>query len=136
MRVSACTTNRITGGLTVVNWNEYKNQWPYLERIEFPCAAKRQIVDLLIALDCVYQYCATEEIRGRSEQPIARLTPLRWTCIGNPHANDRPVLHTHFAYTFFASNHIDFVIYRVSNYFPFLSSNIPSAPAYGIYVSQ
>ena len=39
-------------------------------------------------------------MRGRPGEPIARLTPFGWTCIGKPFSNDRPVMQTNFAYTY------------------------------------
>lgn len=42
------------------------------------------MVDVLIGIDCADLHYALEEIRGRPGEPVARLTPLGWTCIGNP----------------------------------------------------
>ena len=41
---------------------------------------------------------------GRSGEPIARLTPLGWTCIGNPGSGDRTAVQTHFARTYFVKD--------------------------------
>ena len=30
MKVSAYTANRVTGNMTVVDWNRFKTQWPHL----------------------------------------------------------------------------------------------------------
>ena len=51
--------------------------------------------------DCLDLHCTTEEVRGRPGEPVARLTPLGWACVGNPYNSDTPILQTHFAYTYF-----------------------------------
>ena len=99
MNVTAYTTDRVTGNMHVVNWKEYNSKWPYLRRVDLPLPAKKPIVDILIGLDCLDLHCALGEIRGRPGEPVARLTPLGWTCIGNPYSSSIPRLETHFAYT-------------------------------------
>ena len=42
----------------------------------------RPIVDLPIGLDCADLHYSFKDIRGKPGQPIARLTPLGWTCVG------------------------------------------------------
>ena len=99
MNVTAHTTDRVTGNMHVVNWKEYNSKWPYLRRVDLPPPAMKPIVDILIGLDCLDLHCALGEIRGRPGEPVARLTPLGWTCIGNPYSSSIPRLETHFAYT-------------------------------------
>ena len=82
--------------MSVIDWNGFKRRWPHLEKIDFPRTANRPIVDILIGLDCAELHCSTQEIRGGPGEPIARLTPLGWTCIGNPNMNCREVLQTNF----------------------------------------
>lgn len=102
MNVTAYTTNRVTGNMAVIDWNRYKRRWAHLERIDFPRTAKRTNVDVLIGLDCADLLCAIEEVKGRPGEPIAGLTPLGWTCIGNPGSSSRPILQTSFSTTYFA----------------------------------
>ncbi|MCG8112260.1 MAG: retropepsin-like domain-containing protein, partial [Candidatus Thiodiazotropha taylori] len=104
MKVSAFTANRVTGTMTVVDWYKYKKQWPHLKSIDFQRCASKPIVDILIGQDCASLHYALEEVRGKPGEPVARLTPLGWTCIGNPRPSDRPVLQTNFACTFFVKN--------------------------------
>ena len=52
MKVSSFTTNRVTGNMTVVDWNRYKAQWPYLKNVNFQQSPTRPIVDILLGLDC------------------------------------------------------------------------------------
>lgn len=82
--LSAYTTNRVTGSMPVVNWSKQREKWQHLEHISFPKVGKRPIVDLLIGVDQADLHCALEETTGEPGEPIARLTPLGWTCIGYP----------------------------------------------------
>lgn len=93
--------------MTVVNWNKYSKQWLQLKNTEFPSSATRPIVDVLIGLDCAELHCALEEVRGNPGEPIARLTSLGWTCIGNPGSRSRHLLQTNFACTYFARNQLE-----------------------------
>ena len=104
MIVNAYMVNKVTGNMPVVNWNKYKKQWPHLRNIDFPSSPRRPIVDMLIGLDCADLLHAQEEVRGRPGDPIARLTPLGWTCIGNPGSDHQEVIHTNFACTYFVKN--------------------------------
>ena len=66
----------------------------------------RPIVDLLIGLDCADLHYSFKDVRGTPGQPIARLTPLGWTCIGalsDVYLSDPK---THFARTYFASDQV------------------------------
>ena len=101
VNMTAYTANRVTGDMPVIHWNEYSSKWPYLRKIDFPVPAKKPIVDILIGLDCLELHSAIEEVRGRPGEPVARLTPLGWTCIGNPYTSETPRLETHFSCTYF-----------------------------------
>ena len=96
-----CTVDRVTGNMPVVEWNKFKQQWSHLRNIDFPTSARRPIFDNLLGLDCTDLLYAIEEVRGKSGEPIARLTPLGWTCIGNTGQTSQEVCHTDFAYTYF-----------------------------------
>ena len=104
MTVNAYTANRVTGDMSVFDWNSCKKRRPYLRNIDFPHSTKRDIVDLLIGLDCSYLHSAIEEVRAKPNEPIARLTPLGWTCIGSPGQNDGAMLQTNFSSTFFVKD--------------------------------
>ena len=43
----------------------------------------RSIVDILIGLDCADLHFSFKDVRGNPGQPVTRLTPLGWTCIGS-----------------------------------------------------
>ena len=99
MNVSAYTVNRVTGNMTVIDWNRHKGRWIHLENIDFPRTSSRQVVDVLIGLDCAELHCAIEEVRGRPGEPIARRTLLGGTCIGHPGINySREISQTNFTY--------------------------------------
>ena len=51
MKVTAYTASRVTGNMSVIDWNGFKRLWPHLEKIDFPRTANRPIVDILIGLD-------------------------------------------------------------------------------------
>ena len=105
-RITAFTTNRVTGNMNVIDWNTCSREWPHLKGLNFPQLGPRPIVDLLIGLDCADLHYSFKDIRGRPGQPIARLTPLGWTCIGplsSVHLSDSK---TYFARTYFALDQV------------------------------
>ena len=92
--------------LDVIDWNTCAREWPHLKGLNFPKLGPRPIVDLLIGLDCADLHYSFKDIQGRPGQPIARLTPLGWTCIGalsDICLNDPK---TYFARTYFASDQV------------------------------
>lgn len=101
VNVNAYTASRVTGNLAVVDSNKYKKRWVHLQNMNFPRTAKIPIVDILIGVDCADLLCAISEVRGGPGEPIARLTPLGWTCVGNLGSCGRPVLQTRVSYTYF-----------------------------------
>ena len=101
MKLNAYTVNKVTGDMPIVGWNHYKEQWPHLRNINFPSSSKRSIVDILIGLDCADLLYAIEERHGKPGDPVARLTPLGLTCVGNLDSHDNTILQTNFAYTNF-----------------------------------
>lgn len=56
----------------------------HLKGIKLPQVGPRPIVDLLIGADQAHLLYSLEDVRGKPGDPIARLTPLGLTCIGNP----------------------------------------------------
>ena len=73
----------------------------HLQNVDFPRMAKRPIVDILIGVDCADLFCAISEVRGGPGEPVARLTPLGWTCVETSGSCCRPVLQTSLSYTYF-----------------------------------
>ena len=64
MIVNAYTVNRVTGNMPVVDWNKYKQRWPHLINIDFPCSSRRPVVDMRIGLDCIDLHLALQEVRS------------------------------------------------------------------------
>ena len=81
---SAYTTERVTGHMQVVDWSLYKSKWKHFKGIKFPQVGHRPIVHLLIGVDQAEFLYSLEDVRGKPGEPIARFTPLGWTCIGKP----------------------------------------------------
>ena len=81
-RVSTYTATNITSDLEAVDWTRYKRKFSHLAHIPFPRPAKKT-VDLIIGLDCAELHHVIKEIPGNIGEPIARLTPLGWTCVGS-----------------------------------------------------
>ena len=74
----------VTGSYQVENWRERKVRWPHLVQCDFPLPAKDGVVDLLIGVDYADLHYSFVDIRGNVGEPVARLGPLGWTCIGPP----------------------------------------------------
>ena len=74
--INAFTAERVTGNM--------KNaaKCPHLKGIQFPNPGIRPIVDLLIAIDYADLHYSFKDVRGQPGEPVARLTPLGWTCTG------------------------------------------------------
>ncbi|XP_065194926.1 uncharacterized protein LOC135826224 [Sycon ciliatum] len=78
----AWTVRHPTGRLKPVNWHRGASTWPHLKGIRFPPTAKPDRVDVLLGLDCVAAHQSLHEVTGKPGEPVARLTPLGWTCVG------------------------------------------------------
>ena len=74
--ISAFTTDKVTGDMRVVNWNQYATKWVHPKDISFPNVAWNPVVDILIGLDYADLHYSVKDIRGQPSEPIARLTPL------------------------------------------------------------
>ena len=83
IEVKTCPRN-VTGGYQVEDWRASQNKWPHLAEYEFPSPAKDGRVDLLIGVDNADLHYSFVDVRGRVGEPVARLGPLGWTCIGRP----------------------------------------------------
>ena len=79
--VTAYTAKEVTGNLQAIPWEQIKQKWSYLPKISFPIIKSRQ-VDMLIGLDYLELHQSIQEVCGPPGEPIARLTPLGWTCTG------------------------------------------------------
>ena len=82
--ISALTTNRVTGSLQVIDWRNQRHRWRHLQNIPFPSTAEKPYVDVLLGADYLDLQCSLQEVKGAAGEPIARKTPLGWTCVGDP----------------------------------------------------
>ena len=102
--LSARTIDRVTGDLQVVNWKKHGHSWRHLKNIDFPRIGRRSHIDLLIGLDHAELHRSLGEVQGQVGEPIARLTPLGWTCVG-PTTKAQPARSfTGYAHTFFVQS--------------------------------
>ncbi len=51
-----------------------------MKEIQFPDPGNRPIMDLLIGVDYAELHYSFKDVRGQPGEPVARLTPLEWTC--------------------------------------------------------
>eukprot|EP00795_Rhopilema_esculentum_P017422 gene17422-9025_t len=82
-QIQALTVNRVTGNLRAVNWIKMANNWKHLKDIKFPSVGPKPTIDILIGVDHADLHCAQREVKGKANEPVARLTPLGWTCVGD-----------------------------------------------------
>ena len=70
--------------MKVINWNKHKNKWSHPKGIQFPEPSSKKYIDILLGIDYPQFHTSIKEVKGKNEDPIARLTPLDWTCVGLP----------------------------------------------------
>ena len=68
------------------NWKHAASQrqaakWEHLQGINFPDIGPRPVVDMLIGIDYAELHYSIKNIFGQPGEPVARRTPLGWTCI-------------------------------------------------------
>ena len=101
---SAYTCPRqITGKYKVVEWKRHQTSWPHLQVCNFPETAFDPVVDVLIDQDHIDLHYSRCDVKGKPGEPIARLGPLGWSCVGYPgrKVKREEMVRTNFAYTFF-----------------------------------
>ena len=103
-KISAYTANRVTGNMNVIDCNICSREWSHLKGLKFHHLGPQPIVDLLIGLDCADLHYSFKDIRGKPGQPVARLTPLGWTCVGALNDAHQNGPKTHFGRTCFVSD--------------------------------
>ncbi|XP_071950851.1 uncharacterized protein [Antedon mediterranea] len=82
-KVNAVTISDVTGRLEASDWSSVNKDWDHLRDIEFlVISSQRKEIDLLIGVDCPQLHTALEEKCGGPGEPVARRTPLGWTCVG------------------------------------------------------
>ena len=92
---------RVTGNYRVENWKQSKDRWSHLKDCDFPEPAKEGFVDLLIGVDNADLHYSRADVRGEEGDPVARLGPLGWTCIGSPEGKQWTGARAHISRTLF-----------------------------------
>ena len=82
IKIGAFTVQSVTGDMQVTDWKSLAQQWDHLKDIEFPYVAGSHQIVLLLGVDQADLHYSQKDICGRNKDPIARLTPLGWTCLG------------------------------------------------------
>ena len=81
-KIKAWTMNEICRGMPIPDWNRHKEKLHHLKGIPFLRVPGRKTVDVLIGSDHPELTLALEERVGKPGEPVARRTPLGWTCVG------------------------------------------------------
>ena len=89
--------------MRITDWSTCAERWPHLKEITFHQLGSRPIVDLLIGLDSADLHYSFKDVRGGPGKPIARLTPLGWTCVSDLGKVDQHNATTNFVRTYFVS---------------------------------
>jgi hypothetical protein len=76
------TLDEMCRGLPIPDWRSHQKGWRHLQDIEFHQNPGRKTVDILIGADHPELTLALEERVVQPGEPVARRTPLGWTCIG------------------------------------------------------
>ena len=96
----ALALKTVVGDLRVIDWRNEGQEWPHLKEIPFPVVNRRLKVDVLIGADYLALHKPIYEICGQPNEPIARLTPLGWTCVGGKNISKKFDHQTNFIKTF------------------------------------
>lgn len=81
-KLSAFTSERVTGDVEVMSWKKHAAKWSHLTLIQFSNLGIRSIMDLLIGVDYAELHFSFKDIRGNPGEPVARLTHSGWSCTG------------------------------------------------------
>ena len=100
IKVKTCPKG-VTGNYRVENWKQSKDRWSHLKDCDFAEPAKEGFVDLLIGVDNAALHYSRADVRGEEGDPVARLEPLGWTCIGSPEGKQWSGARAHISRTLF-----------------------------------
>jgi hypothetical protein len=81
-QIEVWTMPEMCNSLQIVNWGKLKDEFRHLSEIPFPKNPGSKTVDLLLGSDYPELGICIEERVGEPGDPIARKTPLGWTCVG------------------------------------------------------
>jgi hypothetical protein len=81
-RISVWTMPDICTNLRIIDWATIKARYEHLSEIPFPSSHGGKTVDMLLGSDYPELMVCLDEKIGDPGEPIARKTPLGWTCVG------------------------------------------------------
>ncbi|XP_064624611.1 uncharacterized protein LOC135486058 [Lineus longissimus] len=81
-KIEVWTMPEMCTNLRVLNWNHLKKSYGHLSGIQFPTNPGGKNVDMVLGSDYPELGICLEERQGNPGEPIARRTPLGWTCVG------------------------------------------------------
>ena len=82
--ISAFIVKQVTGGMKLINWNKHKDKWSHTKCIQFPETSSKKYIDILLGIDYPQSHKSINEVKETNGDPVARFTPLGWTCVGQP----------------------------------------------------
>ena len=82
--ITAYAIQDLAKHIHVVDWSQEKHKYSHLEKVPFESLPSERSVNLLIGYDHAGLLESSEMRTGTPGQPIARLTPLGWTCSVTP----------------------------------------------------
>jgi len=95
-RISSFTAIWVTGNMKPINWKRQSGKWKHLQGVSFPNLGPRPIIDMLIGIDYAELHFSIGNDCGQPGEPVARLTPLGWTCTVSPELTEDSVQQTNF----------------------------------------
>ena len=103
--IKAFTAEQVTGNMKAINQRAYAAKWTHLKDIQFPDPGPHPFVDKIIGVDYAELHYSFQDIGGRSGEPVARLTPLGWTCARSPSGLKGSDLQMSFTHTYLVREH-------------------------------
>ena len=82
MKIHAFTADCVTSNMKAIKWRSSANKWNHLKGVAFPIIGAPPIIDIPICIDYADLHCSVQGRNRKPVEPIARLTPLGWSCIG------------------------------------------------------
>ena len=107
---SAITADQVTGDMKAHDWRLDCSKYAHLAEIPFPEVGKQKSVDLLIGLDNAELHFSLEDVKGQAGEPIARKTPLGWTCVGSNQSQEDKVESCGFSRVYFNHQSMDALV--------------------------
>ena len=105
--INTFTAKRVTGNMKVIDWGKHAAKCTHFKGIQFPNPGIRPIVDLLMGIDYAELHYSFKDVRGQPGEPVARLTPLGWTCTGTVSGLRGGDYHSSFTRTYFVREESD-----------------------------